>query len=94
MDNADPGAFGLDDDSDFDVLTNLGGGLRFAFRSPVSAPEITYLDCPSELAPGETGSFLAMSDADARTTWAWGDGDVGPGPHGRPTRSRRPARTP
>ena len=80
LDGADPGAFGLTDDSDFDVLTNLGGGLRFAFRSPVRAPEITDLECPAELTTEDTGSFLVMADGDdATTTWEWGDGTTGSG---------------
>lgn len=84
LDGADPGAtdpdgLGRMDDSDFDILTNLGGGLRFAFRSPLQAPEIIGLDCPAELSTEDTGSFLAMTEDDVTTTWVWGDGTSGSG---------------
>ena len=80
LDGADPGAFGLVDDSDFDVLSNFGGGLRFAFRSPVQAPEIVRVECPSELGLEDTGSFLVTTEGDdATTTWEWGDGTTGSG---------------
>ena len=80
LDGSDPGAFGLVDRDAFDVLTNLGGGLRFAFRSPLRAPEILGLECPSELYVGDTGSFLALTEGDeAVTRWAWGDGASGAG---------------
>ncbi|WP_420455065.1 PKD domain-containing protein [Rubrivirga sp.] len=84
LDGADPGAFGNDaDDADFDILTNLGGGLRFAFRAPFTAAEIEGLECPAELETGEAGSFMVMTNADATmpvtTTWQWGDGATGSG---------------
>ena len=79
LDGADPGAFDDDDDADFDILTNLGGGLRFAFRSPVQAPEITRLECPATLTTGDTGSFLVTTDGDGSTAWEWGDGTTSAG---------------
>ena len=82
LDGSDPSAFeGQDDDGEFDLLTNLGGGLRFAFRSPVRAPEIVRLECPTELTTDDTGSFLVTTDADAdaSTTWEWGDGTTSAG---------------
>ena len=84
LDGADPDAFGVDgDDWPFDVLANLGGGLKFAFRAPYTAAEITSLECPAELETGESGSFMAMVNDDATTpvttTWQWGDGSTGSG---------------
>ncbi len=84
LDGADPGAFGVTgDDSDFDILANVGGGLKFAFRAPFTAVEIEGLECPSELNVGQTGSFMVMTNADAdmpvSTTWQWGDGSTGSG---------------
>lgn len=84
IDGSDPGAFGSQaDDADFDVLTTLGGGLRFAFRPPFIAPEIQGLECPSELFVGDSGSFMVMTNDDATqpvtTTWQWGDGSTGAG---------------
>ena len=84
LDGADPGTFGSQaDDADFDILANIGGGLRFAFRSPVTGVEIEGLECPAELEVGETGSFSvftnANADAPVSTTWQWGDGTTGSG---------------
>ena len=63
LDGTDPGAFpgqpgAQGDDHDFDILANVGGGFRFAFRAPVTAVEIQGLECPAELETGETGSLL------------------------------------
>ncbi len=84
LDGADAGAFGIQgDDADFDILANLGGGLKFAFRAPFTAAEIEGLECPAELEVGETGSFMVMVNDDATqpvsTTWQWGDGSTGSG---------------
>ena len=84
LDGANPGSFGIDaDDADFDILSNIGGGLRFAFSSPYNAVEIEGLECPSELETGETGSFTVFTNDDAdmpvTTTWQWGDGTTGGG---------------
>ena len=81
LDGADPSAFGDPDDRDaFDLITNLGGGISFAFRAPVSAPEILLIDCPAELEPGAVGVFEVRSDDDAAdVVWEWGDGSVGSG---------------
>ena len=83
-DGADPGAFDIQaDDADFDILSNVGGGLKFAFRAPFTAAEIEGLECPAELEVGETGSFMVMTNEDATqpvsTTWQWGDGSTGSG---------------
>ena len=83
-DGADPGAFGSQaDDADFDILANIGGGLKFAFRAPGTAVDIEGLECPSELYVGQTGSFMLMTNEDATmpvsTTWQWGDGSTGSG---------------
>ena len=87
LDGADPGAIGVADDfpdeADFDVLGQLGGGLKFAFRPPYTAVEIEGLQCPSELFVGDTGSFMAMTNDDATlpvsATWQFGDGTTGSG---------------
>ena len=80
LDGSDPGAFGDPDEADFDILTNLGGGFRFALRPPVRAPEITRLECPAELTTEDTGSFLVTTtEDDASTTWEWGDGTTSVG---------------
>ena len=84
LDGADPGAFGSQgDDADFDILANVGGGLKFAFRAPFTRVEIESLECPSELNVGQTGSFMVMTNDDATmpvtTTWQWGDGSTGSG---------------
>ncbi len=84
LDGGDGGAYGdTGDDFDFDVLTQLGGGFKFAFRPPYVAAEIESLQCPSELVAGQTGSFMAMVNDDATTpvtaSWQWGDGTTGSG---------------
>ena len=84
LDGADAGAFGVQaDDADFDILANIGGGLKFAFRAPFTRAEIEGLECPSELTTGQTGSFMVMVNDDATqpvsTTWQWGDGSTGSG---------------
>ncbi|PAP78128.1 PKD domain-containing protein [Rubrivirga marina] len=84
LDGADPGAFGVQaDNADFDILANVGGGLRYAFRPPYTAVEIEGLECPAELEAGESGSFMVMTNDDATmpvtTTWQWGDGSTGSG---------------
>ena len=84
LDGSDPGAFGVTgDDSDFDVLTQLGGGLKYAFRPPYVGADIEGLQCPAELTTGETGSFMVTINDDATmpvtTTWQWGDGSTGSG---------------
>ena len=84
LDGGDAGAFGIQaDDADFDVLTHLGGGLKFAFRPPFVRADIEGLECPSELFVGDTGSFMVMTNDDATqpvtTTWQWGDGTTGSG---------------
>lgn len=84
LDDADPGAFGADgDDSDFDVLTTLHGGLRYALRAPHTPVEIERLDCPSELTQGESGAFSVRTNSDATqpisVSWDWGDGSTGAG---------------
>jgi PKD repeat protein len=87
LDGADPGASDPDsdfpDDADFDVIGQIGGGLKFAFRPPYTAVEIESLQCPSELIAGETGSFMAMINDDATTpvsaTWQFGDGTTASG---------------
>ncbi len=84
LDNADAGSFGVQaDDADFDIISHLGGGLKFAFRAPFTAVDIEGLECPSELFTGQTGSFMIMTNEDATmpvsTTWQWGDGSTGSG---------------
>ena len=84
LDGSDPGAFGRQaDDADFDIVANVGGGLKFAFRAPFTAVEIEGLECPAELNVGQTGSFMVMTNDDATmpvsTTWQWGDGSTGSG---------------
>ena len=84
LDNADPGALGEDgDDADYDALTTIYGGLRYAFRAPHTPVEITRLDCPAELIAGDSGTFSVRTNADATPpvsiSWAWGDGSTGAG---------------
>jgi PKD repeat protein len=84
LDGADPGAFGdPTDDADYDWLTTIGGGLKYAFRAPFTAVEIEGIECPAELEAGESGSFMVMTNDDATmpvtTTWQWGDGSTGSG---------------
>ena len=87
LDGADGGAlnrpFSSSDDADFDVLANLGGGLRFALRAPVTAVMIEGLECPAELETGEAGTFAVYTNADATApvsaSWQWGDGSTGSG---------------
>ena len=84
LDGADASAFDSPaDDASFDVLANLGGGLKFAFRPPYTAAEIVSLECPAELEAGESGSFMVMANDDATmpvtTSWQWGDGATGSG---------------
>lgn len=85
LDGADPGALtgSEGDDWDFDLLTQLGGGFKYAFRPPYVAAEIESLQCPSELVAGESGSFTVMTNEDATapvtTSWEWGDGTTGSG---------------
>ena len=87
VDGLDPGsttgAGRNGDDVEFDVLGHYGGGLRYAFRGLGTAAEIQSLQCPAELTVGETGSFMAMTNADAtmpvNTTWMFGDQATGAG---------------
>lgn len=87
VDNLDPGSTtgaGRDgDDVEFDVLGSAGGGLRFNFASGATRADIESLQCPSELNVGQTGSFMAMTNADAtqpvETMWQFGDGSTGLG---------------
>lgn len=70
-----PGAGG--DAVEFDVLGSYGGGFRFHFARGVIPVDIEGLQCPSELFVGESGSFMAMTNADATmpvdVTWNFGD---------------------
>ncbi len=84
LDGADPSKFNVEgDDAEYDVITNLGGGLRFAFEAPGTAVEIEGLECPTELETSERGSFMVMTNADATmpvtSTWQWGDGATSSG---------------
>ena len=87
LDGGDRGAFAPAplgrDDADFDVLANLGGGLRFALRPPGESVEIEGLECPAGLDTGETGTFTVYTNADATapvsTSWRFGDGTTGAG---------------
>ncbi len=84
LDGSDPGAVGAMPDHDaFDVLTNLGGGLRYAFAAPGGVLEIEGLECPADLNVGDSGRFTVLTnDAATRpvaTTWEWGDGTTGSG---------------
>ena len=87
VDGLDPGsttgAGRNGDDVEFDVLGHYGGGLRYAFRGLGVAAEIQSLQCPAELTVGETGSFMAMTNADAtmpvNSTWMFGDQATGAG---------------
>ncbi len=84
-DGLDPGGTsGIQgDDTEFDVLGSYGGGLRFNFSSGAVRADIESLQCPSQLTVGQTGSFMAMTRADAtqpvETTWQFGDGSTGTG---------------
>ena len=85
VDGLDPGGNTANngDDVEFDVLGHYGGGLKFNFRGVGVAAEIQSLQCPAELSVGETGSFMAMNNADAtmpvNTTWMFGDTSEGSG---------------
>ena len=87
LDGADAGAFANSrfdgDDADFDILANLGGGLRFALRPPVKAVRVLGLECPAELQVGQNGSFMAITNQDATppvtSSWQFGDGASGSG---------------
>lgn len=84
LDNADPGSFGADgDDSDFDALTTIYGGLRYAFRAPYTPVEVVRLDCPAEATQGEPVAFSVTTNAEATppvsVSWTWGDGSTGAG---------------
>lgn len=85
LDGSDTGALSgnPNDDYDFDVLANVGGGLRYALRAPVTAVMIEGLECPAELETGESGTFSVYTNADATApvsaTWQWGDGTTGSG---------------
>ena len=84
LDNADPGSFGDDtDDADYDVLTTIHGGLRYAFRAPYTPVEIVRLDCPAEMTEGESAPFTLVTNAEATppisVAWDWGDGSTGAG---------------
>ncbi len=83
-DGGDGGAFGVPADNfDFDVLSHVGLGLKYAFRPPVTPVEIEGLECPSDLYVNDTGSFMVMTNENATqpvtTTWQWGDGSTGSG---------------
>ena len=52
------------DDADFDVLAHIGGGLRFAFKSPLIPVDAT-IDGPTALEVGETGTYTAFVNDDA-----------------------------
>ena len=85
VDGSDPGSNtgSTGDDIDFDVLGSYGGGLKFNFRGIGTAVVIESLQCPATLTVGETGSFMAMTNADAtapvETAWAFGDQTTGAG---------------
>lgn len=88
VDGLDPGAVTggagqLGDDVEYDVLGMYGGGLRFNFKGVGVPVDIEGLQCPSELFVGESGSFMAMTNADATmpvtTTWNFGDSMTGSG---------------
>jgi outer membrane protein OmpA-like peptidoglycan-associated protein len=84
LDGADPGVFGsIADDADYDILANLGFGLKYAFFDPTVPPAVTRFDCPGELVVGEDGTFTLAFNDDAtlpvEVTWDFGDGAVGQG---------------
>ncbi|HIG73723.1 MAG TPA: PKD domain-containing protein [Bacteroidetes bacterium] len=78
---ADRGASG--DDADYDNLGFYNLGLRYAFKAPYTPVEIMSLECPVEMTAGESGSFMAVTNADATppvsVSWDWGDGNTGAG---------------
>ena len=85
LDGADPGVYGQDaDDADYDILANLGLGLKYAFFSPITPVRIEGLQCPGELVVGETGTFTVVVNDDAtqpvQIAWDFGDGAAGTGP--------------
>lgn len=87
VDGVDPGAAlgagSTGDNADFDNLVYYGAGLRFAFRAPFTRVQIESLQCPAQLTVGQSGSFMAMTNANASqpvtVTWNWGDGRTGTG---------------
>ena len=84
IDGLNPGAnvIASGDDADFDALNFYGAGLRFFFKPGGVALDAT-IDCATELETGQTGSFTAMTNADATQpityTWNWGDGTTSEG---------------
>ena len=70
------------DDVDFDVLAHIGGGLRFAFKSPLIPVDAT-IDGPTALEVNESGTYTAFVNDDASGPlsymWDFGDGATADG---------------
>ncbi|MEL7360986.1 MAG: PKD domain-containing protein [Bacteroidota bacterium] len=70
------------DESDFDALGFLGGGVRFTFKSPITKVD-AMIDGPMSLEAGQTGTFSADVNPDATGPlsfgWDWGDGSTSTG---------------
>ena len=87
FDNIPPGSPGLQDvidgdDVDFDVLSYIGAGLRFAFKSPLIPVDAT-IDGPTALEVGESGTYTAFVNDNASGPlsymWDFGDGATADG---------------
>lgn len=81
LDGADPGPYGqIADDADYDIVANLGVGLKYAFFDPAVAANITAIECPGELVVGETATYTVSVQEDAtqpvQIAWDFGDGDT------------------
>lgn len=66
------------DDREFDLLSFLGLGLKYSFRSAFTPVDVFSVSCPATLTVNETGTFTADVDMDASAPaeyrWDFGDG--------------------
>ncbi|MEM8559693.1 MAG: PKD domain-containing protein [Bacteroidota bacterium] len=71
-----------DDAADYDLLSHLGLGLRYTFKSPVIPVEV-FIDGPDTLLVGESGTFTGDYNRDATPplefVFDMGDGTAVPG---------------
>ena len=73
----------VDERGRFDLLSFLGIGLKWNFKSAFTPVDVVDIDCPSNLLVNESGTFTATVDeaasAPVEYRWDFGDGTTGMG---------------